>query len=553
MNRTLLFATLLGGALSSPATAQVASVLVREGDAPTGSPAGHTVAAITDPAVNHATGYAAGLSLSSGGSTVSGLWGTTTLGGAPAVFRTEGTINNFQQNSFESFWGYSDAGQACYSPLGDNLTTGGTSLDCVWLDNQVLAEEDQPIPSVPGTVWRFASRPGVSANGIPYWVSGLDDAVTGADLGYGLFRDTTATVVMKSGDVIPGTGGPIDTASGVDFDYRFSAKATHNIVPINTTEATTIDNYMTVDGSVLVAGGSPVQEGTPVPASIGGLAGENWDNFDYCGITESGQWFFTGDTEPNTADDEVIVKNGVVLYREGQALDGEVLFGSIDDAYMNEAGNIAYIWDVVDATAGDLEALFVNDKLILKEGDAVDLDGDGTIEPTSLLVNLTDVVIGDDSLVYFVASVDVNGTTTTTDDIEALFRVECQPVPYGIGKLNSAGKRSTVGWAGTPSLSAGNFSLEVGDLTAGNFGLAFYGFAPAQVPLFNHFRYVAAPITRILPAQKSSAAGTASVAIPIDASMVGTTRYYQYWQRDPSAPDGTGVELSSALVVNFCN
>ena len=60
-----------------------------------------------------------------------------------------------------------------------------------------------------------------------------------------------------------------------------------------------------------------------------------------------------------------------------------MLFGSIDDAYMNEAGNIAYIWDVVDATAGDLEALFVNDKLILKEGDAVDLDGDGTIEPTS--------------------------------------------------------------------------------------------------------------------------------------------------------------------------
>lgn len=553
MTRTLPLVALAASVLALPSSAQLARGLVREGDVLPGTPAGHVVSVLTDPAVNHASGYATGLSTTDGTTTLSHFWGTTTSAGAGAVLRTEGIINNFDQTSFESFWGLSDAGNIAYSPIGTNLITGGTSLDAVWLDDTVLCEEDQPIPSLPGKMWRFGSRPGVSANGIPYWIGGIDDIATGADNGRGLFLGMGATVVMKSGDVLPGTGGPID-ASGISFDYRFSAQTTHYIVEIDTTESTAIDGYMILDGQVLTAGGPTdfIQEGLPVALAAGGLPGENWDNFDYCGVTESGHWFFTGDTEPSTVDDEIVVKDGVVLYREGQTLDGEILTGTIDDAYMNENGVIAMIWDVV-VPAGDVEALFVGDELILKEGDAVDLDGDGLVEPTSLLVNFTDVVIGDDNVVYFVASVDVNGTSSTADDIEGLFRVECMPVPYGFGKLNSAGTRADLSFGGSPSLAAGNFSLEVSGLTAGNFGLAFYGFASAEIPFQNHFLYAAPPLFRVVPEQASSATGTVSVPIPIDATMVGTTRYFQYWQRDPLAPDGTGVELSSALQVDFCN
>jgi hypothetical protein len=552
MIRTTSLALVGACLLASSSSAQLARAILREGDAPSGAPAGHVVTVMTTPNVNHATGFGVGFSTSNGTVTLSHFWGSATGAGAPAILRTESTINNFEQTSFESFWGYSDAGEICYSPLGTNHNTGGTGLDAAWLDDLVLAEEGQPIVSMPGKEWRFASRPSVSGDGIPVWVGGIDDAVSGADEGRGLFRDVGATVLLKTGDVLANTGGPIDNA-GISFDYRFSRLATHYIAEIDTTELTAVDAYMVLDGAVMTAGGPAdfIHEGSPVPLSIGGLAGENWANFDFTAVTESGEWFLTGDTSGVTTSDEFVMKNGQILYREGDMLDGLPLTGSIDAAYMNEAGRITFLWDVV-TPAGTREAIFIGDELIVMQGDAVDLDGDGVVEPTSILVNPSDVTIASDDTVYFVGTVDVNGTSSTTDDIEALLRVECMPVPYGIGKLNSLSMRSDMSFSGMPSLAANDFVLQISGLTPLNEGMAFYGFAEDQSPLFNHFLYVAPPIQRILPPVVSSATGEVSIAIPIDISMVGTTRYFQFWGRDPAAPDGTGSELSSALKVTFC-
>lgn len=534
-----------------PAQAQFARGLLREGDAPAGAPAGHTVTALTSPAANHGTGFAVGANTSDGVTTLSHFWGTAGPL-APQVLRTEGTINNFEQTSFESFWGLSDTGSCAYSPLGTNLLTGGTGLDAAWIDDTVVAEEEQPIVSLPGKKWRFASRPGTTGAGVPYWVGGIDDIATGADEGRGLFIGMGATPLLKTGDVLPNTGGPIDNA-GISFDYRFSAAGTHWIAEIDTTEATGVDAYVVLDGAVLTAGGPAdfLHEGTPVALSIGGLPGENWANFDFAAVTEAGEWFMTGDTSGVTTSDEFILKNGLIVHREGDTLDGEVLTGSIDSAYMNEHGRYAFIWDVVDG-AGTLEALYVGSELILKSGAAVDLDGDGAVEPGSILVGLTDVVINGDDVVYFVGTVDVNGTSSTADDIETLFQVECMPVPYGIGKLNSLGQRSYLSFSGTPSLATNDFVLEVSDLVPNTPGIGIYSSSEGNSPFFGHILYLGSPITRILPGQVSSPSGTASVPIPIDLSMVGITRYFQYWHRDPTHPDLTGAEVSSALKVPFC-
>jgi hypothetical protein len=42
------------------------------------------------------------------------------------------------------------------------------------------------------------------------------------------------------------------------------------------------------------------------------------------------------------------------------------------------------------------------------------------------------------------------------------------------------------------------------------------------------------------------------MAVAIDPSMVGTTRHFQFWFRDPQHPDGTGIGLSNGLRVVFC-
>jgi hypothetical protein len=40
--------------------------------------------------------------------------------------------------------------------------------------------------------------------------------------------------------------------------------------------------------------------------------------------------------------------------------------------------------------------------------------------------------------------------------------------------------------------------------------------------------------------------------VQVDLSMIGTTRHYQFWFRDPEHPDGTTVGLSNGLRVGFC-
>jgi hypothetical protein len=516
--------------------------LIREGDAPSGLPAGHTVEDLLDPAVNHVGGVGVSLMTSDGTTETSHFWGAKSPAGPPSVLRSEGLHHSLEQLWFEGEWGLSDGGEIAYSAVVNDLVGGAAKLDTVWLDEALLCEEGQPVAALPGVLWGDNLRPDISADGIPYWLSDLTDATTGSGAGRGLFIGRDANILLATGTVLPNTGGPV---GAIGHDYRLSALARHYITEIRTTEAHD-EAYMILDGRVIVVGGPGgfVHEGVAVPPSIGGLPGETWQYFDFCGVNEALDWFFTGG-----ASGEIIVQNGVIRYRESDVLDGEVLTGGIEDAYMNEAGNLAFIWDV-EAPVHPLEALYVNDDLVIKVGDPVDLDGDGLVDPKAFLVWLEDVVIGDDNKVYFLGTVDPHSPAGLT---EAFFRVDCLPMPYGSGKLNSAGSRARLSYAGSPRVPTADFSLQVSGLTPGNLGLAFWGTAAAQTPFANHFLYVAPPITRILPAQASGPAGDVSVPIPVTPAMVGTTRYYQYWQRDPAAPDGTGAELSSALQVDFCN
>jgi hypothetical protein len=212
---------------------------------------------------------------------------------------------------------------------------------------------------------------------------------------------------------VGGLPDPLATSNTISFDYRYSKFGTHYIGEVRTdTGSSTNDNHMVIDGSVIMLAGMPVSELGAIPAEVGGLPGENWDNFDYTGITEDLQYMFTGDTGGDTATDEFVLKNGSILYREGDILDGETLSGSIEGAYMNENGDIVFIWDIQDNT---LEALYANDRLLLKEGDAVDIDGDLVPDPQAVLTNFTGISSvtmaergGDGTTkIYFTADVDI--------------------------------------------------------------------------------------------------------------------------------------------------
>jgi hypothetical protein len=421
-------------AFAGASSAQFATSLLNEGD-PYPDIAGHSVTSLNNTAVNHAGGYAIAVNTSDGATTLSSVWGNA-AGGPGANIRTEGTFGSLVQTSYESFYGMSNTGQIAYSASGTGGPVG--SFDSVWLDDTPVMVEGDVYPHAPGLWWRFGSRPGVTADGVPYFVGGLTSTQGGSTENYGLFRGLTGMPEFVGGDVLPNLPAPLHTSSTISFDYRYSAFASAYIGEIRMDGLTSsTDNAIVLAGSGLLLGGTLVQEGNVVPAAVGGIGGEAWGAFDFMGVTEGGQFFFTGDTDGATATDEYIVKNGIIAYREGDVVDGETLSGSIEGAYMNEDGDLAYIWDV---QAGVLEALYLDGTLLLTEGDEVDMDGDGTIDSGAVLrdftgistLTLSDRTPGGSVNVYFTADIDTAGTSSTTDDVEGFYCVTVNLGPTAI-------------------------------------------------------------------------------------------------------------------------
>jgi hypothetical protein len=416
---------------ASPVDAAVATALLREdGDLP-GAPAGHFVEFLNNTAVNHAGGYAVSVNSTDGVSDLSHIWGNAS-GGSGSIIRTEGTFGSLVQTSYESFYGMANAGEVAYSAIGTGGPVGG--FDSVWRDDTPVAVEGDPVATLPGQFWTFASRPGITGDANPYWAGGIADTPGASTQNRGLFYGMGAAVVFLGGVAVPGLPFP-PSGTTIDFDYRYSALGAHFIAPVTMTSGSSAnDGTVIMDGSGLMIDGALVREGSPVPAAAGGLPSENWGLFDFFGVNEAGEYFFTANTSAATTSDEIVVKNGAVLLREGTVVDGRTLTGDMEGAYMNEEGDIAVVWDVQDATA--LEALYLNDRLALVEGDIVDLDGDGAAEASSKLADFTGIstlTVSDRDMfglvrVYFTADVDTANTSSTTDDIEGFFCLEL-PTP----------------------------------------------------------------------------------------------------------------------------
>ncbi len=145
----------------------------------------------------------------------------------------------------------------------------------------------------------------------------------------------------------------------------------------------------------------------------------------------------------------------------------------------------------------------------------------------------------------------------TLDDVEVLFvapvgGVCTPPSNYGTGKVNSLGLTAGMFWIGLPSESAQGFKLTLDLATPSQPAVLFSGNATASVPAFGGLRLVASPITREAVVSLNIL-GNVDVPYTVLPGASGTTRYFQFWYRDPSHPDGTGVGLSNGLAVTFCD
>ena len=131
---------------------------------------------------------------------------------------------------------------------------------------------------------------------------------------------------------------------------------------------------------------------------------------------------------------------------------------------------------------------------------------------------------------------------------------EVYPTPgwfaYGQGKLNSLGNWPVMTATGTPTASVDDLVLHLDGAVPGKPGVTMYSAGAGSAPFAGGTLLLAPPITRG-PVVVTDALGHASVAIDVEAALVGEDRCYQLWYRDPDHPDASGVGLSDAVRVTF--
>ncbi len=123
-------------------------------------------------------------------------------------------------------------------------------------------------------------------------------------------------------------------------------------------------------------------------------------------------------------------------------------------------------------------------------------------------------------------------------------------VQYCVGKTNSLGLVADLSAHGFPNVSANQFELRVKNAVPNKFGLVFWGTSQANLAFMGGTLCVHPPITR-LPVVALDSNGSVSIPIALDSSMVGTTRDWQFWYRDPNDPTGFSIGLSNAVEVLY--
>lgn len=142
--------------------------------------------------------------------------------------------------------------------------------------------------------------------------------------------------------------------------------------------------------------------------------------------------------------------------------------------------------------------------------------------------------------------------------------VGCEPpTSYCTGQVNSNGCVVQLEFDGAPSLTQGvDATVTARDVVPQQFGLFFYGYAPAATPFQGGTLCAELPLVRTGVLNSGGAIGVGCDGVLVfdlgqwlqsgqDPQLVaGTAVFLQAWYRDPAAASGTGV--SDALEITVC-
>jgi hypothetical protein len=209
----------------------------------------------------------------------------------------------------------------------------------------------------------------MSANGTAWWVGGWSTTAGGSTVGRALLKNPTpgnpaaAVAALKSGDVVSGL---TVSSSSFSFAYDISDNANNYVHSSTFTGVSS-----TTDTGIVVNGAVVAREGDPTGA------GDNWQNWRFVGVNNSGNYTIIGDTSATL--DDFVTYNNTIAVRQGDVVGGFTLGTTVDMVSINNLNQIAMIWDL--ASGG--EGLFFGSgpslsasSMLLQLGDIVDTNGD---------------------------------------------------------------------------------------------------------------------------------------------------------------------------------
>lgn len=172
---------------------------------------------------------------------------------------------------------------------------------------------------------------------------------------------------------------------------------------------------------------------------------------------------------------------------------------------------------------------------------------DGGTGRNAYLTNL----VADQTGTWFVR-VDTTHSYRKTGSYQLRARIlipaPCGYTPYGTGEIGSAGTTATISAAGNP-VSGQTVEIRLAGGNPNSFAVLFEGGSVgSNVVPWGTILVAGPPFFRTYTS--TDGAGNASVLVPVDAALVGQTRFYQYAVRDPGF--GGNVQGSGGLQVDFC-
>ncbi|HPF38817.1 MAG TPA: dockerin type I domain-containing protein [Phycisphaerae bacterium] len=421
--------------IGATAFAQVPKLLVYEGET---LPIEGAVSSVSNPQTNGAGGWCVIMTANDGGGSVNRIFGSPD-GVTPAgTLWVEQTVGTYEQTSINTTIDLDDSGAVLYRAV-----INGVTEPTLFINGTVLMEEETPITTGPlaGIDWDLVSTQMLSFDGVPYYIARVRTPIATEHL----MRGTDYQVLLSSGDLLPGLPAIVDDDStSIESWYGISGTGGEYIAEItmdtnNSPFTTSNDNVVVVSGYALYLDRGIVQEGMPIPASIGGLVGETWDNFAQLEINDFGQVFLTGDSAAATTEDAFVVFDGQVVLREGDILPEGAVSGAINHADMNDQGDWVVFW-----TVGGVESLILNGEVVVQVGDNVDVDGDGIADATVIddLPALTSISSG----MLELSNRDANGDVTIyalmradglngNDNVDGIYAIKVTPTQASAGDV----------------------------------------------------------------------------------------------------------------------